>query len=778
MMTFHSSAVPLSPNAWQKIPQRKLLAQAVRVACLCASLTGIAQAQSLSLDGNAVPSAKPAQIVVISGTRYEQFVENLPMAIDVIDQKEIERLGIADIRDLAKNLANVEVKRAPARFTVTGVGNSTGRDANAGFTIRGQDGNRVLMLVDGMRLPRSYINGSNAFGRDSIAMNLIRQVEIVRGPASVLYGSDGLAGLVNFMTLEPNDFLQQKNVDVKDFGGKLFANWSGDDHSRSLGASLAGRLNSQWSWLLSSSVSKAKGLENMGTNDVPNIDRTTPNPQDDKTQSVLAKLIYQPNASQKHSLSVEHVDKTSDFELLSSRAKLPMTTASAVKGETVHKESTRDRLTLVDRYDLKNEWIDHLQSNLSYQDSSAQDDGVTHRNTLADRVRQVSYAEQAWQLSVLADKLFKSSPNFAQRLSYGFDYSRIDVSNFFDGVDPGNIDFTPRKYFPDTRDSSRAVFLQDEIFAGSWIVTPGLRYDHFDLDVKTQAGFAPPAKTPAKSLSGSAVVPKLGVLYKVNADWNAYASLAGGFRAPNAQQINGVFDSSTVPAVLLANPDLKPEKSQNIEIGVRALFEKFNLDVAVFSGRYKDLIYDKKPLGGKGIAGDPAIFQTVNVDKAKIDGFEIRGQVQWTEIAGGKLSSPFAYGKTRGTDEVAHTPLSSINPSKLYAGLRYTNDSWDWQLNARHQAGKEEADLSSPYLPKPAVPPRVRQFLVPGVTTLDMQVQWIVQKNWRINLGVDNITNKKYWNWSDVQGLAATSVVVDAYTQPGRYYHASLVVGF
>lgn len=761
---------------------RRRMAQIIAFTCSCLAANAALYAQTV--DGKSVlgdsheASTKRYHTVVISGTRYEQFVENLPMAIDVIDQKEIERLGITDIRDLAKNLVNVEVKRAPARFTVTGVGNATGRDGNAGFTMRGQDGNRVLMLIDGVRLPRSYINGSNAFGRDAIAMNLIRQVEIVRGPASVLYGSDGLAGLVNFMSLEPHDFLQEKNAVAKDFGGKLFANWSGDDHSRSLGATLAGRVNSQWTWLISANRSQAKGLENRGVNDVPNVDRTTPNPQDDQTKSVLAKFVYQTSPKQKHSLSIEHVEKTSDFELLSSRAKLPMTSPSAVKGETVHKESKRDRLSLVDRFYIKNDWIDHLQSNLSYQDSRARDDGVTHRNTLADRVRKVSYAEQAWQYSVLADKLLKSSNDFAQRVSYGFDYSRIDVSNFFDGVDPGNSDFTPRKYFPDTRDESRALFLQDEIFAGSWIITPGLRYDHFDLKVKTQEGFSPPAKTPAKSLSGSALVPKLGVLYKLNADWNAYVSLAGGFRAPNAQQINGVFDSTTVPAVLLANPDLKPEKSRHIELGLRALFDKFSFDVALFSGRYTDLIYDKKPLGGKGIVGDPAIFQTVNVDKAKIDGVEIRGQMLWAEIAGGKLSSPFAYGKTRGTDEVAHTPLSAINPRKFLAGLRYTHDRWDWQLNARHQAGKEEAELSSPYLPKPALPPRVRQFLVPGVTTFDMQLQWTVQKNWRVNVGVDNISNQKYWNWSDVQGLAANSAVVDAYTQPGRYYHASLVLGF
>ncbi|MBV5333834.1 TonB-dependent receptor plug domain-containing protein, partial [bacterium] len=88
-----------------------------------------------------------------------------------------------------------------ARFSVTGRGNATGADGNAGFTIRGQGGNRVIMLVDGVRLPRSYLNGSNAFGRDTVSLALLKQVEIIRGPSSALYGSDGLAGLVNFITL-------------------------------------------------------------------------------------------------------------------------------------------------------------------------------------------------------------------------------------------------------------------------------------------------------------------------------------------------------------------------------------------------------------------------------------------------------------------------------------------------------------------------------------------------------------------------------------------------
>lgn len=756
--------------------KKRPLSHLVALACLSMAMPLSVNAQQN--DSPTSSEAKPPQIVVVSGNRYEQFLENIPLSIDVIDRREIERSQISDIRDLVKNIPNVEVKRSPARFTVTGVGNSTGRDGNAGFSIRGQDSNRVLMLIDGMRLPRSYINGSNAFGRDSVSMNLIRQVEIIRGPSSVLYGSDGLAGLVNFTTLEPLDFLQEKNAPTKDFGGNASISWNGDDQSRSIGASLAGRFSPELSWLASANISKAKGLKNMGTNDVPNIDRTTPNPQEDESKSVLLKLVYQANASQKHNISFEHVEKNSDFELLSSRAKLPMTTAAAVKGESVHKTSQRDRLTLTSRYALKNNWIDTLQSNISFQNSTAQDDGVTHRNTLADRVRNVSYAEKSWQYTLQADKLFKLSDQFAHRLSYGIDYSQIDISNFFDGVDPGNASFAPRKYFPDTRDSSSALYVQDEIFVNQWIITPGVRYDHFDLHVKTQNGFAPPSPTLGKSLSGSAVVPKLGVLYKLAPEWNLYANYSGGFKAPNAQQINGTFESSLVSVVLLSSPNLKPEKSQSFEVGARALFDRANVDMSVFNGYYKDLIYDKKPLGGKGTPNDPSMFQTVNIDKAKIYGYEIRGQISWIEFGSAKISTPFSYGMTKGKDETNNTALSAINPSKMHLGIRFQSDDFDWQLNARHQAAKTVEDLSSPYLPKPAVPPRVYQFLVPSATTFDMQMQWKLDKNIRINMGVDNISNQKYWNWSDVQGLASNSKIVDAYTQPGRSYHVSASMQF
>jgi hemoglobin/transferrin/lactoferrin receptor protein len=70
------------------------------------------------------------------------------------------------------------------------------------------------------------------------------------------------------------------------------------------------------------------------------------------------------------------------------------------------------------------------------------------------------------------------------------------------------------------------------------------------------------------------------------------------------------------------------------------------------------------------------------------------------------------------------------------------------------------------------------QFATPSVTTVDLSGQWRIRKDLRLNVGIFNLTDKKYWNWSDVRGLSASSPVVDAWTQPGRYVRVSLAADF
>ncbi len=733
----------------------------------------------------ATPPASTATLkeVVISSARSDQAMEDLPISVDVLTAQDLEEAQVRDIRDIAKNLPNVSVKRAPARFSVTGKGNSVGADGNAGFSIRGQSGNRVIMLVDGIRLPRSYINGSNAFGRDGVAVGLLKQVEVVHGPTSVLYGSDGLAGLVNFITLEPADYLTSASGAPQSMGGKVWAGYSGDDQGSSVGATVAARAGDMAQWSLSGTASRASGLHNMGSNDAANVDRTTPNPQNRADNALLGKLVLRPSASQRHALSLEHVNRNGDVNLLSSIAKPPLLAASVVQ-ESATQDMERNRITWDARYQLDTPLADRLQTVLSWQDSQSQDNGQTTRKDNGVRIRKTSYNERTWQGNVQAEKVVQMTAQWAQKLTYGVDYVQTDTTSFADGSDPAPLpSFTPKKYFPDTRESSQALYVQSEWINQAWSITPGVRLDRFTIDVLSQYGYFPTVATaPGKSLQGSAVSPKLGVLFRATPQWSVYGNYTTGFKAPEGQQLNSVYEAPAgTYARLLPNPNLKPEESQHLEIGARARLARLSIDVAVFTGQYTNLILDKKDLGtASGLAPsalNPTLFQTVNIDKATLSGLEIKGSMAWGQVAGGALSSPFSYGQTRGTNDTTGKPLGYIDPAKLTAGLKYDTAGWSMGMDVVHRAEKDASQLETPFIPKSTT---LLQFTTPAATTLDLSGQWRMRKGVRLNWAINNLTDRKYWNWADVQGLAsnANPVVVDAYTQAGRHLNLTLVADF
>ena len=704
-------------------------------------------------------AVKTLKEVVVSGSRNEQLSDELPLSLDVIHAADMQEGQLHDIRDAARYLPNVSVKRAPARFGLIG-GGSDGRGGNEGFNIRGLDGNRVLLLVDGIRAPRSYVFSSYAFGRDSFSMDLLKRIEIIRGPASVLYGSDGLAGLVNFITHEPADFL----ADGQSIGGRASTRYSGDNAGVAVSATVAGRASDSVQWLLSATESRGKELDNQGTNGASNADRTRPNPQTDRAHALLAKVVMRPTAAQKHVLTLEYVEKKSDYELLTARAKPPFTANSVLDGQA-QSTAERSRLSWDARYQVGRALADNVQTVLSYQNADSRQYTYENRNTSPDRVRDMTYAERTWQASIQADKSLRLSPEWSQKITYGMDYARARITNLQTGQVPAAGETFPLKRFPDTTESSTALYLQDEFISNRWSVTPGVRLDRFNLDAR-QTGFI----GQAASLSGSAVSPKLGVLWRATPEWSVFGNYASGFRAPNASQLNGFFENVTQFYKTISNPSLKPEKSKNIELGLRGRLDRLTLDVAAFTGRFNNLIEDNVTVGGAGVVGNPTVFQSINVGNATISGFEVKGSVDWGQVAGGTLSTPFSYGQTRGTDKTTGRPLNSIDPAKLHVGVKYATAAWDVRLNASRHSGKKASDV---YVQAPAT-----QFVVPAATTFDVSGQWRINKTLRINAGIANLTDRKAWNWSDVRGLAATSRVADAYTQPGRHFNVSLVSDF
>ena len=728
---------------------------------LLACASGSAFAQTAAVGDAVLVAAADAPTMkemVVSGSRYEQDPDELPMSIDVINAQQMEEQQVRDIKDVARDMPNVSVKRAPARFTLAS--SPAGRDQNAGFNIRGLDGNRVLMMVDGIRLPRSYVFSANAFGRDYLDVGLVQRVEVVRGATSALYGSDGMAGLVNFITTEPSNLLK----DGKTFGGRASVGYDTENTGKTLGLTLAGKPNDTVEWLLGANLGRSRELKNMGDIDTTDSRRTTPNPQHDKDASLLGKVVVRPNADQKHTFTLEHVNKKADYQLYTARTAPPVTASTAVldSGSTTDMKRTRGSWT-GDWRNFDAPLLDDVKATLSYQNADSREFIYEDRNTAADRTRDVTYQEKTLQANVQASKVLRSGANLAQKITYGVDYIRSDVENLQTGLVPPVGETYPLKRFPDTTETSWALYAQDEINFGDWTVTPGLRYDHFQIKAD-QAGFA----SNAVSLSGNATSPKLGVMYRVDPAWSVFGNYAAGFRAPNAGQVNAFFENPVGNYKTIPNPNLKPEKSQNLELGVRGRLANVSLDVAAFTGRYKDFIDDQVQVGGTGAPGDPQIFQSINRGRVNISGVEVKGRADWGRMAGIEWSTPFAWGRTQGHDRTTGESLASIDPQRLTVGLRANAAQWTAQLGLNYTQRKKAQDVAA----------GSTQFLTPSATLVDLTAQWRIRKDLRLNVGLYNITDKKYWRWSDVRGVASNSAIVDSYTQPGRSAKITLVAEF
>lgn len=713
-----------------------------------------AHAQTQRHETRAAAVLKP---VVVSASREEQDPDVLPISVDVIGAEQMEREHMGDIRQLAERLPNVEVPRSPSRFALAGT--STGRAQNSGFNIRGLEGNRVLMLVDGVRQPRGYGFSANSFGRDYLDLGLVQRVEVLRGAVPALYGSDGMGGLVNFITVQPSDFLQGG----KTFGGRASVSYDGSNNGKRAGVTLAGQASPEWGWLLSAGVHRADALKSMGSNDVSGSARTTPNPQQDKDHSLLGRLVYTPSAVRKHIFTLEQVEKSADYELLTARGPGMMPSIQTLDSNA-STDMNRWRASWQGQWQQL-DWAmaDELQLMASYQKSDSREWVDETRNTAPlYRVRDVTYDENALQLHAQASKLLRWDSGISGRLSYGADYGRNKVVNEQNGIAPPAGESFPLKRFPDTTESSAALFAQAELHLGDWTVTPGVRAEHYSIKA-SQNGFLP---TVANN-SNSAISPKLGVMFQASDAWSVYGNYAAGFRAPNAGQVNAFFENLAYGYKNIPNPDLRPEKSQTFELGLRGRVQGLSLDVAAFTGRYKDFIEDQQKVSGNGIPNiDPTIYQSINIGSVRIHGVELKAAYDWGHHAGGKWTTQAAYGYTKGKNTEDDVPLDSIPPQQLVLGVRYDSSLVGVQFNASHRAAKKvnEAEAGA--------------WLSPSSTVLDLSTQWHLRPGTRLNVGVYNLTDKKYWRWTDVRGLAATTVIADAYSQPGRHVRVSLVQDF
>lgn len=343
------------------------------------------------------PVAAILDTIVVTASRVEQEVDDVPATITTITGKQIQRDMPVDLQDLMRHEAGVSVRVQPNR--ASGVFSATGRGGNEGVNIRGLEGDQVTLQVDGVRLPSSYASGPYAAGRGNyIDVDAFKRVEILRGPSSTQFGSDGLAGAVSFLTKDPADLLTFGKP--TQFG--LKTGYHSIDNSWSLLPSFAAR-GEMWEGMVLVSSRRGHETKTGGSNDVANINRTTANPADTKSDYALAKLLFKPDRNHQFKLTAENLERDNKADVFSFFGD-PFA-AAGLNVVNVREDISRQMLKLDYNYlDSSNLWFQTAQASIYRQETANRQLGFEARTAATgwnSRTRDTLYAESVTGGSVV-----------------------------------------------------------------------------------------------------------------------------------------------------------------------------------------------------------------------------------------------------------------------------------------------------------------------------------------------------------------------------------------
>jgi hemoglobin/transferrin/lactoferrin receptor protein len=723
------------------------------------------------------------QQVTISATRQEQDVSSVPSTVTVHTREELDRNNVNSIKDLVRYEPGVSV------------GGTGTRAGLSGYNIRGIDGDRVLTQVDGVQVPDGFFNGPYAqTNRNYVDPEIVKRVEILRGPASVLYGSNAIGGAVSYYTLDPDDIIKPG----QDVGARLKTGYSSADDSWLTSGTVAGRTG-DFDGLLHLSQRNGHETESYGETGGTGLDRTEANPEDVRTTNVLAKLGWNYADDARFGLTYEHYKDDRDTNQLSAVGG-PFNAGRGFgfyQSRTGNDTITRERFGLDHSFALDSLLADNIKWTLNYQiaktDQSTEEIYAPSRTVL--RNRDTTYKDRQWVFDAQADKAFAIADT-DHVVTYGTTIKQDKVTGLRTGsgtcltvagtcrvvgaASPADT-LTPASDFPDPTINTYSLFAQDQIAWNNWTFVPGLRYDYTQLKPHLTDEFLVTADQSGNgevnedTKTWHRLSPKFGTTYRFDDNYTWYGQYAEGFRTPSAKALYGRFENLAGGYQVAPNPDLEPEKSKSYETGLRGQFDAGTFDVAVFYNTYRDFIDENAITPGY----TETTFQSNNIKHATIKGLELKGRLNLDTFgAPGGLYTQGSVAYLYGRNDDSGEPLNSVNPLTGVFGLGYDQDQYGALLSWTLVKRKTRVDSTSFNTPDGTS----TQFKTPGYGVLDLAGFYKVTDDLTVNAGLYNLTDKKYWQWDDVRGydsVGEASVTqpanLDRLTQPGRNFAINLV---
>ncbi|AFY93363.1 TonB-dependent hemoglobin/transferrin/lactoferrin family receptor [Chamaesiphon minutus] len=711
------------------------------------------------------PQADTELEITVIGTRTRRALKDSPSTVSVQDRQDLDRNFVRNLGDTIRYEPGVSVDNRPARA------------GNGSVNIRGIEGNRVLMLVDGIRLPD--ILGMTNTNRNLVDFDCIKRIEILRGSASSLYGSDALGGVVAYTTKDPEDYLQGRNISQQ-----VKATYIGASRNLSQNIVLADKRGD-----ISTSIcyTRQDGRE------TSNLGNIAANPQTVTGNNLVGKVAYQLNPQNQLILTGELFDRRTLTTVNSSLGALPGAPGQTVNrtSQTADDNNTRGRVSLGYVYsNPTGSGVQKIRSNIYYQNANTTEESTELRtvsSAAGTSLRRRTPFNTFRQGIVGGDIQLETNlggNDIRQKLVYGIEVNVTDTIRSRDNTEFNLTTATqtknvggeafPNRTFPPTKTTRLGIYLQDEIELanGRLSIIPSVRYDYYNLNPNSndadfrRVGVLSGRVDEVRELTASAISPKIGVVYKLSPETSITAQYARGFRSPPYDDAAISFTNFAQQYTAIPNANLKPETGDGFEIGLKTNGVSFKGSVVGFYNRYDNFI-DTVQIGTASIGGQTLNqFQAQNIKGAEISGVEARGEYKFSPQPGG-FSLLASAALIKGTNLETNQPLDSIDPFKAVLGLRYrsSDERWGTELVTTLVSAKDRNTTPT-------------GFKTPGYTNFDLLSYYNFSPDTTLNLGLFNIFNTKYYQASDVRGVAANSSILDLYTQPGFSVAASLGIRF
>jgi hemoglobin/transferrin/lactoferrin receptor protein len=708
------------------------------ILCVGASPGG---ASELSGEGEGQTPAILAPMVTVA-TREDRPLTEVAGNVTVVTREDLDRSLTTSLDDVFRYTPGLDAASAGTRFGTESI------------VIRGIGGNRVAMELDGVPLSQHFAVGnfSNAI-RDLVDVGLVERIEVLHGPASALYGSSALGGVVALKTPDPETVISS----ARSRGFFLSQGLrSADESLHTVGAAGAGseRLGALGMiGVRSGHEREAKAAEDRDRQDYDSL-------------SGLAKLVYETGGGYRlRGLYYGH-----DSEV--------KTDTRSVLGAGRFRSTTR--LEGDDQYGL-----DLFATELELAPSRLLDGGVLRAWTGTTDIRQDTVDERATAARpVRVDRRFDYGQD---TLGLSFDVRRIVTLGSRDhrlalgaewtgnrikesrtgsevGLDDGAVTNTvlgetfPVRDFPVTDVDEIGLYVHDEVEFGRTRLIAGLRFDRYDLDPDPDPVYAEdnPA-VEAVGITEDEWSPRLGLVLHLTTGLDGWLQYAHGFRGPSFEDANIGLDIPMFNIRAIPNPDLKPETSDGLEAGLRWRANWARVNANIFYTRYDDFIETKVRLGIDPESGR-LLFQSQNIEEARIYGAELEADLSldaWIRGVSLRASAYWARGDNRETDE----PLNSVGPAQAVLAASWssrrglTEATVMGTFTRRHsRLDKSSGDL----------------FEAPGYALFDVFISQRLGGHLRVRAGIENVLDRTYWRWADTRGLSPEDPVVPLLSQPGR----------